>query len=781
MKERRFIKVEGIVQGVGFRPFVYNLASSLNLTGWVNNNSEGVYIDIEGKEEELNIFLHKLENFHPPLARIDNMTVSEKVLKNYDEFFIKESEKNENKITLISPDLATCADCTADILDPNNRRYNYAFTNCTNCGPRFTIIKSIPYDRDKTTMAKFKMCEACHSEYTDPSYRRFHAQPNACPTCGPAVFLKDKNNCDVDLMDLSPIEFSSKLLKEGKILAIKGLGGFHLCCDALNSASIKELRNRKHRPHKPFAVMVKNLEIAEKYCFINDKERELLSGSKKPIVLLKRRLEIPLPHTIAPCQATLGVMLPYTPLHELLLNSGLDLLIMTSANINGLPLESNNELALQHLSPIADYFLLHNRDIHVSIDDSVVKVETNGDNLIERVLRRARGYVPNPVTLLNQASNKKIKVKEILATGPNMKNTFCIAKEDFLFLSQHNGDLENLQTLEHYKRNIEHFKNIFLFKPKYIAYDLHPHYGSTLYAEDFELPKIGIQHHHAHIVSCMAENQIYEKVIGVAFDGTGYGTDGNIWGGEFLVCQRKNFHRAAHLAYTKLQGGNKSIEEPWRMAVSYIYESYSKIGISETLNLSILNKLYGNKAKTLLSVLKKDINCSLTSSMGRLFDAVSSIIGICKEVTYEGQASIELESILYTSGLLCSWEATTHKILENSYDYSISSSDGYIIETQELILGIIADKLNNMPKELISLKFHNTILSLTLYMCKLLRTDFHISTVALSGGVFQNSYLHQNLYRILKENNFTVYTQNQIPCNDGGIALGQIVIANENI
>lgn len=756
-KERFFVKVEGIVQGVGFRPFVYNLAVKLGIKGWVNNNSEGVYIDIECSREILNELLKELKNNPPPLSRIENITVTEKQLMNYDKFFIKASEEKEEKITLVSPDMSICSQCRDDIFDKNNRRYRYPFTNCTNCGPRFTIIKSIPYDRIKTTMSKFPMCGDCTNEYTDPTNRRFHAQPNACDKCGPHVSVIDNTGKELNSED--PIAWSVDILKTtDAIFAVKGIGGYNLVCDAHNDNAVKSLRERKKRPYKPFAVMMSNIETVKKYCYVNGCEEKLLTGIRKPIVLLRRRPEYNLPESIAPGQVTLGVMLPYTPLHELLFVNGSDTLIMTSANISGLPLEYINNSAFEHLKDIVDYFLMHNRDIYIPIDDSVTKVVRNE----ERIIRRARGYVPEPI--------KSKGINNILACGSNMKNTFAIGKEDFIFISQHNGDLENLETYEHYKRNIEHFKSIFSFEPKYIAYDLHPEYMSTEYAASYNLPEIGIQHHHAHIVSCMAENNIKEKVIGIAFDGTGFGLDEKIWGGEFLLSDLKNFRRLAHLDYVKMPGGDAAVSEPYRMAISYIYKAFKEGADFKNLPdmHQLVNKLFGTDGLNILKLLERNMNFPETSSMGRLFDAVSSLAGVRDRITYEGQASIELEALI-------------DKKYHGTYSYDIINDDCISIDLSRAIVEIITDRFNNVSTGTISSKFHYTVISFTKDILEILRNRTGIDKIALSGGVFQNTFLLENLIDTLEKDNFFVYSHKNIPTNDGGVSLGQIIAADEII
>ncbi|MDS0527531.1 carbamoyltransferase HypF [Clostridium sp. SHJSY1] len=755
---KRFIlRVEGIVQGIGFRPFVYNIAIHNDIKGWINNNSEGVFIDIEGEDEKVHIFLQELKNEAPSLAKIEKLIIKEEKLKYYTRFEIKKSQIYKGKITLVSPDIATCEECIQEIKNPTNKRYKYPFTNCTNCGPRFSIIKDIPYDRDKTTMEEFKMCMECEEEYKNPLNRRFHAQPNACKECGPKLWIEDTNGVKVSVYD--EIEWTRKKLKEGKIFAIKGLGGFHLVCDAADENAIRILRDRKKRPHKPFAVMMKNIEATKKYCKVSFKEEEVLTGSKRPIVILEQLANNNLSELIAPHQKTLGVMLPYTPLHHLLFEDNVEALIMTSANVYGLPLEYKNKDAIKNLGSIADYFLQHDRDIYVPIDDSVVKIVNDDIYMI----RRARGYVPEPILIEN--------MKSIFACGSNMKNTFCISKENFLFLSQHNGDLENVETIEHYENNIEHFKNIFSFKPDYIAIDMHPNYTSNKFAQKYNLPVIEVQHHHAHIVSSLAESGVNRKVIGIAFDGTGYGTDGKLWGGEFLLCDNKEFERLGHLEYIKMPGGEKAIKEPWRMGVSYIYETFKSGKWNSCNNLEQLQKvlvnIYGKQSINLLPIIDAQINCPETSSMGRLFDGVSSIIGLNHVITYEGQAAIELESLIKNEGY------------KKSYNYNINIDKGYVVEPYEIILGIMKDKVRNISDGVIATKFHNTIIKFAKEICNLIRKDRGINEVALSGGVFQNKYLLNGLIEELKSSQFIVYTNKLIPSNDGGIALGQIIIANE--
>ncbi|GKU25907.1 carbamoyltransferase HypF [Clostridium folliculivorans] len=760
---RVFINVQGIVQGVGFRPFVYKKAIDLELKGWVNNNSEGVYIDIEGDTDSIYQFLKELRNNPPALSKVENISTQEKPLIGYEVFDVRESEKVKEKITLISPDVSICKDCTDELLDRDNRRYRYPFTNCTNCGPRFSIIKDIPYDRDKTTMKSFVMCPQCEGEYRNVKDRRFHAEPNACSDCGPSLWIEDKCGNIIDTKD--HIKWTQNKLKEGNLFAIKGVGGFHLVCDAKNGEVIEKLRHRKRRPHKPLATMAKDMSTISKYCKVDEVERQILEGITKPIVILNRNDQYNLPESIAPYQKTLGVMIPYTPLHMVLFDDELDMLIMTSANTNGLPIEYNNQGARDSLKDVVDYFLMNDREIHIPVDDSVVQVV---DGKI-RMIRRARGYVPEPFRFNG--------VENILACGSNMKNTFSFTKENFLFVSQYNGDLENVQTLNHYENNIEHFKKIFTFKPSYIVHDLHPTYLSTQYALKHSVRKIAVQHHHAHIASCMMENNLRSTVIGVCFDGTGYGVDGEIWGGEFLICDMKEFKRIAHLDYVKLPGGDKAIREPWRIGVAYINKSLTesfkfqhKINRKDSIDSirSTIYKIFGERGLTLLRILNSSFSFPLTSSMGRLFDAVASILEIRDIVTYEGQASMELEACLQEG-------------VEGSYTYEIVEGELSIIKTYSIITQILDDMISGLSKGIISAKFHNTIINFTVDMCMKVSTFSGLKEVALSGGVFQNSYLLRNIIKRLKDNDFNVYTQSSIPCNDGGISVGQLCIANEII
>lgn len=743
---RKYIVVTGIVQGVGFRPFVYNAAVENELKGWVKNTSEGVYIDIEGTPNSIELFLHTLRNEAPPLSKINNIAVEHREVRNYKEFSIEKSDDNDRVITLISPDVATCKECEMEIMNSKDRRYHYPFTNCTNCGPRFSIIKSLPYDRPMTTMKNFKMCPYCNEEYENPRDRRFHAQPNACKACGPKVYLTDKYGNEINVQD--PIAEAKNLIKKGKIIAVKGLGGLHIACDGKNEEAIKLLREKKSRPSKPFALMMKDIDTINQYCLVNKVEENTLKGIKRPILLLDIKNNI-LPSSIAPGNNRLGVMLPYTPLHHLLFDTNIDVLVMTSANVSGLPIVYKNEEAVEKLGDIVDYFLLNNRDIHVPVDDSVARVILGE----ERIIRRSRGYAPMPIIIKD--------IKETLAYGSHLKNTFCISKEQFAFLSQHMGSMDNLEAYKNYEYNVKHFKNLYNIKPEIIAYDMHPELLLSNFAKKDEGKKIPVQHHHAHIVSCMIENEINEKVIGIAFDGTGFGTDGKIWGGEFLVCDYEGFERAGHLNYVKMPGGDSAVKEPWKMALGYLFKAFGS-----EINTSIFTSISEKNTKIILNMLKNNINSIETSSMGRFFDAVSALVNLKMKVSFEGEAAINLEAISDAD--------------ENgTYNYEIYFADEtYVVNTDSIIKGIVEDIDKNIDKSIIAKRFHNTVIAFALEMTKLIRSKYKINSVALSGGVFQNEILLKGLYEKLIENGFKVYIHKDIPCNDGGISIGQLVIAN---
>jgi hydrogenase maturation protein HypF len=758
------------VQGVGFRPFIYRLANDYELKGWVLNSTEGVVIEVEGPTSRLQEFIADIRLKAPPLAVIEGVESSTLPPVGYQSFIIQASQEQEDKFVLVSPDICLCPDCLRELFDPSDRRHRYPFINCTNCGPRFTIIKDIPYDRPKTTMVAFRMCPSCEEEYHDPSDRRFHAQPNACPDCGPQVWLVNgRTTGDSFAEGDEAITEVRRLLKGGAIVAVKGLGGFHLACDATSSAGISLLRERKGRVNKAFAIMSLDCQTVEKYCQVSDEERQLLESPQRPIVLLRRKSGSPISALVAPHNSYLGVMLPYTPLHYLLLERRGDetdalALVMTSGNMSEEPIAIGNEEALERLGTLADAFLLHDRDIHVRCDDTVTRVFEGK----EAIIRRSRGYAPFPVRL-------NFEMKQVLACGAELKNTFCLTRENYAFLSQHIGDMENLETLNSFESGIEHLKRLFRVSPEVIAYDLHPEYLATKYAAQLrrdgakgwgtEVQFVPIQHHHAHIASCLAENGVTEPAIGVAFDGTGYGEDGQIWGGEFLVGDFQHFKRRAHLKYVVLPGGEAAIRKPYRMATSYLYHLPAAL----TSGLTLFDRIEPTELEIVRRQIEAGINSPLTSSCGRLFDAVSSLLGICDVITYEGQAAIELE-MLADDGI------------EEGYHCPLPRGKFPIVIEQEPIFGdIIHDLKAGVPKAVISAKFHNAVAEMVSGVCCLIRERDGLSKVALSGGVFQNLYLLKRTLSHLQRRGFEPYIHHQVPCNDGGIALGQAVIANARV
>jgi hydrogenase maturation protein HypF len=750
------IRVRGVVQGVGFRPFVYRLAHYYKLAGWVRNTSGSVEIEVEGSNKAVQGFLSDLSAKAPPMARIESVETTLHPPKGYTEFQIEPSLSREGQYQLVSPDIATCDDCKQEIFSATDRRSSYPFTNCTNCGPRFTIIEDIPYDRPKTTMRQFQMCPQCQREYDDPLDRRFHAQPNACPQCGPSLELVDSGGKPVESKNV--IKTASQLLKEGRVLAIKGLGGFHLACDATSEEAINTLRARKRRRSKPLAVMIATLHEIKKHCLISKEEEELLKSPQCPIVLLRWKYGSNISKTVAPNLKYLGVMLPYTPLHHLLLKeSGLPL-VMTSGNLSEEPIAKDNDEALARLKGIADYFLLHNRGIYARYDDSVYIVEDG----VSQAIRRARGYAPYPIFL-------PFKSRQILACGAEDKNTFCLTKDEHAFLSQHIGDMENEETLNHFEHTIRLYEKLFRVEPEIIAYDIHPEYLATKYALEAgakaSLKLVAVQHHHAHIVSCLVENGVKGPVIGVALDGTGYGSDGTIWGGEFLLADWKDFQRVGHLEYVPLPGGEAAIRKPYRMALGYLF---SLLGEDFELEGLPLGKLNPSEIEIIKQQLRRKINSPLTSSAGRLFDGVSALAGVRGEIDYEAQAAIELEML-----------APDEIDKSESYPFSIVEEGGMrVVKLKELFSAIVKDIRNQTPVPVISLKFHSTVAEIITEMCQLIAKESGINQVALSGGVFQNRLLLKLATAALQRAGFGVFTHHLVPPNDGSISLGQAVVAN---
>ena len=743
------IVVKGIVQGVGFRPFIYKNATKNNLKGFVNNTSKGVFIEVEGYEEDITSFIEEIKHKPPVLSKVTDIKIIDKEIEGYTNFKIIESKEEEEAITLISPDIAICDDCLRDIRDKNNRRYRYAFTNCTNCGPRFSITKKVPYDRENTTMDVFQMCSECREEYNDPLNRRFHAQPNGCSKCGPRVYICNKEGNEIISND--PIKDIAKEIKNGKIVAIKGIGGFHLACDAKNKEVINELRKRKKRLRKPLAVMMRGIETVKKYCDVNELEERILLGNKKPILLLDKKRNSLLPKELTNYQnGKLGVMLPYTPVHHILFSEDIDILVMTSANISGEPMVYKNHEAIEKLKGIADFYLMNNRHIYIPIDDSVSRVILGK----ERVLRNARGYAPKSMEIKDMAYS--------IALGANSNNTFAIANNENIFFSNYIGDLANYNTWQHYINSLEHMKGIYKIDPKSYFYDLHPNFYQNELLKEIKTKKIGIQHHHAHIVACMAEHSLEEEVIGIAFDGTGYGIDGKLWGGEFFICDKERFKRLAHLNYVALPGGEGAIREPWKIAISYLYDIFK-----EDYAAYVPKHLQEKKHQIITEIIKKDINSPKASSIGRLFDAVAALLGFDAKITFQGEAAIDLEN-------LCCRDD------QSFYQYNISLEDGiYIIDCKPLIKSVVIEVIDGIDKELIARRFHNTIIKFTIELCEILRKEYNLSSVVLSGGVFQNEILLINIYKELIKRDFKVYIHEQIPANDEGISIGQMIIGNE--
>ena len=758
-RQRAIINVRGVVQGVGFRPFVYRLATTHQLFGWVRNTSGRVEIEVEGEKLEIRYFLKELETQAPPMAHIEDIQATFSPPSGYTDFRIQESLSRQNQYQLVSPDIATCAECREEIFNPSDRRFRYPFTNCTNCGPRFTIIEDIPYDRPNTTMREFKMCPRCQREYDAPLNRRFHAQPNACPDCGPQLELVDANGKKVKCADV--IRKAAALLKDGAVMAVRSLGGFQLACDATNQIAVNLLRGRKNRPAKPFAVMAATIEDVMIHCRVSAAEAGLLSSPQAPIVLLRWNSKLSdIASNVAPDLKYLGMMLPYTPLHHLLLRDAGIPLVMTSANLSEEPIAKDNDEAFIRLHDIADYFLVHNRGIYARYDDSVYMVAENKPV----AQRRARGYAPYPIHLPFQA-------KQILACGAELKNTFCLTRDDHAFISQHIGDMENEETLEHFEHTVELYKKLFRIEPEIIACDLHPEYLPSKYAariaSEQDLPLVPVQHHHAHIVSCMAENELETPVIGVAFDGVGYGADGAIWGGEFLVADLRGFRRMGQFEYVPMPGGAAAIKKPYRMALGYLY---SLLGTDFPLDGLPLAKLNPRETAIIRQQIQKRINCPLTSSAGRLFDAVAALAGLSHEVSYEAEAAVALEMQAPDRFI---------KTRIKTYHYSFEEQNGVtIVKLGDLFSGIVAEVRNKAPVSAISLKLHQTVAQITVEMCRKISRQAGIKQVALSGGVFQNRLLLKLTSDGLKQAGFQVFTHHLVPCNDGGLSLGQAVIAN---
>ncbi len=737
------IHVQGLVQGVGFRPFIYRLAKRFDLLGWVENSNNGVFIRVEGRSELIDQFIKAIKEEAPLASNVISIKAEEIQLENFKHFSIIKSENKSDEITEVSPDIAVCDECLAD-LKRQEHRIDYSFINCTNCGPRFTIIQDLPYDRDKTTMKPFELCKICHSEYTEILDRRFHAQPVACNNCGPTYKLHYQDEAITNFTEV--LKQTCNLLEEGKIVAMKGLGGYHLACDANNEMVVQKLRAAKNRDGKPFAVMCNDLNSLNTFAECTKDEQELLTSWRRPIVLIKNSKK--LAPSVCMGFNSVGVMLPYMPFHHQLMNQlKLPVIVLTSGNISDEPIIIDNEIAHTQLGAIADAVLTYNRDIHNRTDDSVAFIANNKTRLI----RRSRGFVPTPTRL-------NINVDGIFASGAELVNCFAIGKGNQAILSQHIGDLKNAETLEFYAESAERFKQLFRINPVLIAHDLHPDYLSTKYAMEHEVPKIGIQHHHAHIASCMAEHQLDEKVIGIAFDGVGLGDDGKIWGGEFFVCDLADYERFSYFDYVKMPGGDKATKQPWRMAVSYLYKYFGRD--FHKSNFDFLKDIPEFEFDFVIDMLEKNLNCPETSSCGRLFDAVSALINLCINASFHAEAPMRLEAAIDTN-------------CEESYDFEMGS----FIDLKKLFEGILSDLNKGVSQGIIAAKFHHTIINIIFAVAEKLRNERGLNKVVLSGGSFQNRFIAEKIEVLLEKQNFEVFSHQQTPSNDGGLALGQIAIA----
>lgn len=746
------ILVTGLVQGVGFRPFVYRIAHTLGLNGWVQNTNENVKIEVTGHVQSIKDFIATLRDNAPLAAIVQNISVTETELKPYTEFSILKSNNISGEITEISPDIAVCDECLTDLDNPGNRK-DYAFVNCTNCGPRFTIIEDLPYDREKTTMKSFKMCPDCSNEYGTITDRRFHAQPVACNVCGPHYELTG-NKITADKNIDTILECVSGLISSGGIVLLKGLGGMHLACDAFNEEAIKKLRYLKKRDGKPFALLFRDIATLKQYAEIDPIEEKSIISWRRPIVLLEKKARTAppmLPQNLTSGLNLVGAMLPYMPVHYLLFKRlNTNAIVLTSGNFSNEPILTENSEATTKFLSLIDALVLHNRDIFNRTDDSVVRIIAGK----ERIFRRSRGYAPSPV-------RTSLNTEGIIAFGAELTNSFCVGKGEKAFLSQYIGDLQSFETTQFYEKSIAQFIKLFRIKPSLLATDMHPHYISTRTGMNFgKLPVIIVQHHHAHIASCMAEHSLDERVIGVALDGTGYGTDGNIWGSEFMVCDLGDFKRITHFEYIPLPGGDMATEEPWRIAVSWLYKVYGRGFID--LEIPFLQQIESEKIEMILKMIDRKINCPLTSGAGRLLDAVAALLGLVSISSFQAEGPMRLESLV-----------------TGDSDKSYPFTSGVTIGFDEMILGIVSDVINNVDKVTIATKLHNTIIMTIFNTVNSISFSEGIKKVVLSGGVFQNKYLLTRTTELLQKNNFEVYSHATIPTNDGGIALGQLAVASK--
>ena len=747
------LRVGGVVQGVGFRPHVHRMAADAGLTGLVGNDAHGVFIEVQGDVDAVRAFVEALPHRAPPLARVESVRVEPRPPVPSEQGFriVASAGGGGARDVLVAPDTATCADCLAELWDPGDRRHRYPFTNCTNCGPRYTIVTDVPYDRPNTTMAGFTMCADCAAEYHDPADRRFHAQPVCCPVCGPRLRLLEAGREVAG----DALADAAARLRQGQVLAVKGLGGYHLAVVATDRGATATLRARKHREDRPFALMVADLDGARSLARLSDAEVALLTAPERPIVLARRRLGTQLAPAVAPGTDWLGIMLPYTPLHHLLLQEVGVPLVMTSGNLSDEPIAHRDDDARARLGGIADAFLTHDRPIHTRVDDSVVRVV--GGAAVP--VRRSRGYVPRPVRLPVPSP------AHVLAVGAELKNTVCLARGDRAFLSHHVGDLENAETLAAFEHAVDHVARLFDVRPTIVAHDLHPEYLSTKHAIDLadadpELRLVGVQHHHAHVAACLADHGVTGPVIGVALDGLGYGEDGTLWGGEVLVADLTASRRVAHLDGVPMPGGAAAIREPWRMALAHL----DAAGLD--VEGSGVARRHPDRWHPVLQLARTGTNAPTTSSMGRLFDAVAALCGLHDTVTFEGQAAIALEQVAAS-------DAT------GTYPVGwIDVPDGpWRMRGSDLVRGVVADLDDGVPVPTVAARFHTGVVDLVVAACQRVREAEGLATVALSGGVFQNLWLAEGVAGRLATEGFTVLTHRQVPCNDGGISLGQAAVA----
>ena len=741
---RRRVRVNGTVQGVGFRPFVYRLAGELELGGWVRNDEHGVLIEVEGDAEAVELFLDRLPAEAPPLASVEAVHTEGLVPAGSDGFRIEESERAGEPEALVSPDAATCPECLHELFDPKDRRYRYPFINCTNCGPRFTIVQGVPYDRPLTTMSGFAMCKPCRAEYENPADRRFHAQPNACPECGPSVKLHEAAGDD-------PLQAAAAALDAGQILAVKGLGGYHLACRAGDEEAVSALRARKRREDKPFALMAPDLYAARQLVALTKEEEQLLESRERPIVIARLRPGAPVAPSVAPRSPDLGVMLPYSPLHHLLLADVGEALVMTSGNISDEPIAYEDEEAVQRLRSIADVFLLHDRPIHMRTDDSVVRSTGTGPVM----MRRSRGYVPASVDLPLECA------APVLACGAELKSTFCVAKGRRAWVGHHIGDLKNWETLQSFREGVAHFERLFVVEPEVVAHDMHPDYLSTRYGLERDgAEPVAVQHHHAHLAACLAEHGEIGRAVGAIYDGTGYGPDETIWGGELLVGDLEDFERAGHLLPVRLPGGDRAAREPWRMACVWLAAALEddEPPLPPTLGGLVDPARWAQVAQ----LARTGKSSPVTTSAGRLFDAVSALCGICAAANYEGQAAAEFEGVADTSERAA---------------YPLTRARGWVLDPRETVRAAVSDLKTGVAPDLVSARFHNGLGDATAAACAELAERQGIGTVVLSGGVFQNRLLMERTVEGLEARGLRALRPQRLPPNDGGIAYGQVAVA----